>query len=219
MGYIIGIGLVISALVLIAEDAPILFCTIIGAVAAAIAYFFWGAKKLDEIKKQLAVFDRRDRIANTIKNNSAEIARMRNSEFFKTLVDNIWNFNTLLSEDIISRLCTHSNKPVAKEDMLAYPSIVISSTKITNGIGYGSNSSDILFSELGFKDLDSKQIEILGMALTSQSGYKYSENADENGFSRITADWSYWKPRIDRRIDSVYNTKVAEYNRTHKSIY
>ena len=36
------------------------------------------------------------------------------------------------------------NKPVAKEDMLAYPSIVISSTKITNGIGYGSNSSDIL---------------------------------------------------------------------------
>ena len=219
MWYIIGIGLVISALVLIAEGAPILFCAIIGAVASAIAYFFWGAKKLDEIKKQLAVFDRRDRIANTIKNNSAEIARMRNSEFFKTLVDNIWNFNTLLSEDIISRLCTHSNKPVAKEDMLAYPSIVISSTKITNGIGYGSNSSDILFSELGFKDLDSKQIEILGMALTSQSGYKYSENADENGFSRITADWSYWKPRIDRRIDSVYNTKVAEYNRTHKSIY
>lgn len=219
MGYVIGIAIAISVLVMIAEGAPILFCVIIGAVAMAIAYFFWGVKKFDDIKRQIAVFDRRDRIENTIKANSSEIMKMKNSEFFRMIVDNIWNFNNLLSEDIISRQCTHSNKPIAKEDMLAYPSIVITNTKVSNGIGYGSNSSDILFSDMGFRDLDSKQIEILGMALASKSGYTYSENADEKGFSRIAVDWSYWKPRIDQKINSVYNTKVEEYNRTHKNIY
>lgn len=157
-----------------------------------------------------------------IQKNLEDINKMYNSDFYKMISCEIKNIlkngatrcGVMPLDAELNERCSHKFKPVADTNYLPIYDVSINNERIM------ICGELLYFDKLGYRDLTDKQAEILGMTLVVYGHYeaRYLEKFDEYYFLNVHADEEYWLPIIQDRINQIYNEKVEEYNRTHKSI-